>query len=169
MTDTALLVIDVQNGLFRRKDPVHNAEGMLANISILIERARRRGAPIVFVRQRTKGGLVRGSNNWQIHPGLRPDSADIFVDKRYASAFKETDLKRRLVARRIRTAVVVGLATHRCVRATCLGAKALGFRVVLAADGHSNFSKKAAALIKEWNEKLKRSGVVVEMTKNICF
>jgi hypothetical protein len=38
---------------------------------------------------------------------------------------------------------------------------ALGYAVVLAADGHSSYSKDAARLIEEWNRKLGEAGVQV--------
>ena len=57
--------------------------------------------------------------------------------------------------------IVTGLVTHGCVKATCLGALALGYAVTLAADGHSSYSKEAAPLIEEWNRKLGAAGAQV--------
>jgi len=43
------------------------------------------------------------------------------------------------------------------------GAKELGYRVILAQDGHSNFSKQAAKLVEEWNQKLSEKNDRVEI------
>jgi hypothetical protein len=45
----------------------------------------------------------------------------------------------------------------------------MGYRVILAADGHSSFSKDAAKLITEWNDKLQQAGVQVVPTAAITF
>jgi len=68
-----------------------------------------------------------------------------------------------LQERQIDTLFVVGLATHQCVRSTCLDAKKSGFEVILVSDGHSSFSKNAAKLIGHWNKAL--SGDTVELRK----
>jgi nicotinamidase-related amidase len=49
---------------------------------------------------------------------------------------------------------ITGLVTHGCVKASCIGADELGYRVILVKDGHSSFSKEAADLIEKWNRKL---------------
>ena len=56
---------------------------------------------------------------------------------------------------------MTGLVTHGCVKATCEGALALGYAVMLAADGHSSYSKDAARLIEDWNRKLGEMGAQV--------
>ena len=65
--------------------------------------------------------------------------------------------------------MVTGLVTHGCVKATCLGALALGYAVTLAADGHSSYSKDAAPLIEEWNRKLGEAGATVATASQIAF
>ncbi|MEW6367725.1 MAG: isochorismatase family protein [Acidobacteriota bacterium] len=57
-------------------------------------------------------------------------------------------------SRGIGSLVVTGLVTYACVRATCMGAKKLGYRVILARDGHSNYSKHAAQVIEDWIREL---------------
>ena len=53
---TALLVIDVQQGLFRKSTPIYRAEPLLNTLTTLIERARRRRAG-VSGRQSQRRGL----------------------------------------------------------------------------------------------------------------
>ena len=50
--------------------------------------------------------------------------------------------------------MIMGLVTHGCVKATCLGARQLGYDVTLVQDGHSSFSKDAGRMIDKWNRKL---------------
>ena len=65
--------------------------------------------------------------------------------------------------------VATGLVTHGCVKATCTGALDLGYRVILARDGHSNFSKNPAQVIEEWNDKLAALGVELQPASQIEF
>jgi hypothetical protein len=50
-----------------------------------------------------------------------------------------------------------------------LGAKELGYRVILAQDGHSNFSQQAAQLIEKWNQKLSAKMIELKSTREIDF
>jgi len=44
----ALLVIDVQQGLFERPTPLYQAEALVKNINLLIDKARRANGGSVF-------------------------------------------------------------------------------------------------------------------------
>lgn len=78
-------------------------------------------------------------------------------------------MSQELNSRNIDTLVVMGLVTHGCVRATCTGAKNLGYRVILVKDGHSSYSKQAAQLIEEWNQKLSNDNVELKLAAEIGF
>jgi nicotinamidase-related amidase len=169
MKNTALLVIDVQRGLFRRKNPVFNERQLLINIGTLIRRAHVKGVPVVFVQHSTKGCLAEGSDDWQLHPALETQADDHYIHKRCASAFEETGLAVLLRERRIDTLFVAGLATHQCVKASCLDAKKWGFDVILVSDGHSNFSQNAAKLIDHWNNALSVKNVALRKAGDIWF
>ncbi len=166
---TALLVIDVQRGLFKRSTPIYNAERLLDNIRTLVARAHRARVPVIYIQHSNRGMLAEGSEDWQLHRRLRPAGKDLIIFKCSASAFQTTPLAEELTARRVSQVVITGLVTHGCVRATCLDAKKLGYRVVLVQDGHSNYSPRAAHLIDEWNRKLSFGTVVLKPTTGIDF
>ncbi|WP_437929153.1 isochorismatase family protein [Sorangium sp. So ce291] len=44
---SALVIIDVQNGVLDGKAPVQGASALLANLGALLSRARARGVPVV--------------------------------------------------------------------------------------------------------------------------
>lgn len=166
---SALLVIDVQQGLFRKSTPIYQAERLLTNIETLVARTRATGALVVYVQHASDKVLPYGSTDWQLHPRLNPRPGDLRVEKQHGDAFEETPLDSELAARGIKRVVAVGLVTHGCVKATCLGAKARGYAVVLAGDGHSSYSKDAARLIEEWHVKLTAAGVAVQPAQEIVF
>lgn len=146
----ALLVIDVQRGLFRQSTPVYEAAAFLCNLTGLVAAAHASGIPVVFVRHSNKW-LVRHTEPWELHPALQPGANDLLLDKTHGDAFQATELDALLRARSAGTVYVSGLVTEGCVRATCLGALKRGYRVVLVADAHSSFHRDAANRIRYWN------------------
>jgi nicotinamidase-related amidase len=158
---TALLVIDVQQGLFRKSTPIFRAEPLLDTIATLIDRAHAASVLVVYIQHASGKVLPFGSADWQFHPRLHPGEGDLIVHKQHGNAFEDTSLHPELAARDVGSVIVMGLVTHGCVRATCEGALALGYTVVLVADGHSSYSKDAARLVEEWNRKLAEAGAQV--------
>ncbi len=158
---TALLVIDVQQGLFRKSTPIYRAESLLKTIEMLIQRARGAGLLVVYIQHASDKVLPLGSADWQLHPRLHPGENDLIVHKQHGNTFEDTSLHAELAGRGVGRVVVTGLVTHGCVKATCEGAQALGYAVVLVEDGHSSYSKDAARLIEEWNRKLGEAGLKV--------
>ena len=152
-TGAALLVIDLQWGLFQRPTPVHAEKSLLSNIVGLIAAAHAAGAPVVFVRHSNKM-LVAGAATWELHPGVRPREDDLLLDKTQGDAFQNTELDALLNARSVGTIYVTGLVTEGCVRATCLGGVKRGYHVVLVSDAHSSFHRDAANRIRDLNETL---------------
>lgn len=157
----ALLVIDVQVGLFEKSTPLYQAEKMLARWEGLIAAARQAGALVVFIQHSSDKVLPWGSREWGLHPRLRLQEGDLLVHKTHGNAFEDTPLNSELQARGITRLALCGLVTHGCVKATCQGALALGYAVSLVSDAHSSYSKDAAAQIEKWNAGLAREGARV--------
>ncbi len=165
---TALLVIDVQQGLFGKSTPIYQAETLLKNITTLVERAHQADVPVVYVQHADKT-LIEGSDVWQLHPQLQPQPQDLHIHKHHGNAFEDTPLGEELQKRGVTCVMVTGLVTHGCVRATSLGAKEAGYEVILVGDAHSSYHKKAAEVIVEWNQKLAAQGIEVQTTEEINF
>jgi nicotinamidase-related amidase len=56
INDTALLVIDVQKGMFAEDHPVYQAEELLATIGDLLAKARTAEVPVIYIQQAPKAG-----------------------------------------------------------------------------------------------------------------
>ena len=166
---TALLVIDVQQGLFHKSHPIYKENELLDNINSLVDRAHQAEAPVFYVQHCDERDLAQGSEGWQLHPRLHPLKTDGSVFKHKGNSFEETNLDALLKAKGVETVVITGLVTHGCVKNGCLGARALGYRVTLVQDTHSNYSAKAAELIVEWNQKLAAEGVELRPAAEIVF
>lgn len=136
----ALLVIDMQVGLFNGPDKPYKREQTLENINQLIRRARQAGAPIFAVRHTgpADSPIAAGSPFWQLLPTLEVDEElDCVLDKTRPSCFVGTELAERLQEAQVKELLVVGMKTQYCVDATCRAAGDLGFAVLLVEDAHT--------------------------------
>jgi nicotinamidase-related amidase len=165
----ALLVIDVQKGLFHRPNPIYKADELLKNINTLVDRSHENGVPVYYIQHSNKSFLKEGSEAWELHTEIQPEDGDTIIHKRYGSAFQDTSLGEELAEKGVGIILITGLVTHGCVRATCLDALKLKYRVILVTDGHSNYNKNATKYIKKWNKTLGRNGAELRMTEEVQF
>ena len=131
--NTALLVVDVQNGVVAR---AHQRDTVVANVGSLVEKARREQVPVVWI-QHSDEHTVRGSDAWRIVPELAPGDAEPLVEKHYGDAFEDTTLEAVLSDLGIGRLVVVGAQTDACIRSTLHGAFVRGYDAILVADAHT--------------------------------
>ena len=131
--NTALLVIDVQNGVVA---DAHERDAVVANVGGLVERARNERVPVVWV-QHSDEHLARGSDDWRIVPELRPDEAEPLVEKSYGDAFEDTGLETVLADLGVGRLVVAGAETDACIRSTLHGAFTRGYDATLVSDAHT--------------------------------
>jgi nicotinamidase-related amidase len=131
--NTALLVIDVQNGVV---GGTHERDAVVANVGTLVEKAREQQIPVVWV-QHDGENTPHGSDAWQIVPELAPDEAEGFVEKNYADAFEDTTLESVLSELAIGRLVVAGAQTDECIRSTLHGAIVRGYDATLVSDAHT--------------------------------
>ena len=131
--NTALLVVDVQNGVVAN---AHERDAVVANIATLVDRARGDGVPVVWVRHEDEE-LEKGSDDWQIVPELSPDSAEPIVEKNYGDSFEGTTLETVLADLGGGRRIVTGAQTDACIRGTLHGALVRGYDTTLVSDAHT--------------------------------
>src|SRR6478735_3079123 len=102
--NTALIVIDVQNGVVATG---HERDAVVANVATLVDNAREQQVPVVWV-QHSDEQTVRGSDEWQIVPELDPHDDEPLVEKHYGDSFEDTDLEDVLAALGVGRLVVAG-------------------------------------------------------------
>ena len=131
--NAALLVVDMQNGVVAT---AHARAAVVANIDVLVEKARRDRIPVIWVQHFDKR-LARGSDEWRIVPELAPRDAEPLVEKNYGDSFEGTNLENVLSALRVGRLFVVGAQTDFCIRSTLHGALVRGYDVTLVSDAHT--------------------------------
>jgi nicotinamidase-related amidase len=131
--NTALIVIDVQNGVVAG---AHERDSVVANVAGLVEKARGEEIPVVWI-QHSDEGLVRGSDEWKLVPELRSDAAEPLVEKNYGDSFEDTNLESVLSELGVGRLFVTGAQTDACIRSTLHGAFVRGYDTILVSDAHT--------------------------------
>jgi nicotinamidase-related amidase len=143
MQMNALLVIDVQNGMFPEGNEVFNGDQLLRNISGLITQARLANTPIFYIQHNeTDGPLESGTKGWEIHPDLSPQTEDVIIQKTTPDSFFKTTLNDELQKRGIKNLFLTGIQTELCVDTTCRRAFSMGYKVTLVSDSHSTWDSE---------------------------
>jgi maleamate amidohydrolase len=147
----ALLIVDFVMAYLDKGSPLYaGVEGALASNERLLEAARAAGIPVIFTNvEYASGGqdggifyrkvpalklFERGSPLGAFPPALTPNTDELVVTKKYASAFFGTSLASTLTAMQIDTLLITGLSTSGCVRATTLDACQHGFLPFVVRD-----------------------------------
>jgi nicotinamidase-related amidase len=130
---TALLVIDVQNGVV---GAAYERDNVVANIGTLVQRARAADVDVVWI-QHNNAELTRDSESWQYVPELVRRDSEPLVQKAYPDSFEETDLESVLAAHGIGKLFVTGAQTDECIRSTLHGAIVRGYDATLVGDAHT--------------------------------
>ena len=142
---TALLVIDVQHGLFDPTPRPFEADEVIRRINALTRRARAASVAVAFIQhERTSGVLAFGSDSWQSAQHLQVLPGDELIAKRTPDSFLNTTLGDWLTEHDVGRLVICGYATEFCVDTTTRSAAGLGYEVVLAADAHTTHDKAHA-------------------------
>lgn len=171
---TGLLVIDLQRGMFMSAEKPHDGAGVLSRVAALLERARRRGVPILHVQHDGGPGDLLGKPGlgWEIHPDVAPRPNEPVIGKTRCSAFPGTQLDAHLKRLGITRVVIAGMQAEYCVDTNCRAASDLGYKVVLAEDGHTTFDTpvlSAAQIIAHHNRTLDGSFVELAAAGDIAF
>ena len=171
MIKTALLVIDVQNGIFRIPDnPIANEQEVLKNINYLITESREEGIPVIFIQHNSPKGILKyQSKAWELHPAIIPYGTELRINKQHSDSFQDTTLRGQLEILHIETLIIAGLQTEYCVDTTCRSAYSLGYEMILASDAHStvNGAISAKDIIMHHNELLSNGFGQVRESKDI--
>ncbi|WP_329793097.1 cysteine hydrolase family protein [Lentzea sp. DG1S-22] len=131
---TALLVIDVQNGVVNH---AHHRDEVVANVAALVDKARAAGVDVVWVQHSNAEHMPKESDGWQFVPELKPAEGEPVVHKTYADSFEATDLEEVLARKGIGSLVVSGAQTDECIRSTLHGAIVRGYDALLVSDAHT--------------------------------
>jgi nicotinamidase-related amidase len=152
MAHSALLVMDVQNGIVERVPD--GSEALLAALARATTAARAAGVPVIHVRVAFRPGGVEISRRnrsfsaigsaggmglddpaTQIHPAVAPEPDDVVVVKKRVSAFTGSGLDVVLRSLEVDSLVLTGIATSGVVLSTLRQAADLDYELIVLHDG----------------------------------
>lgn len=135
MADGILLIVDAQREYTDGLLPLTGVAAAVEALTMLLEKARKAGAPVVHVRHQSKGKAFNpSSTGYEIVSPLTPRAGETIIDKGLPNAFAGTDLAKHLAVSERKNLIVGGFMTHMCVSATVRAATDLGFMSTIAAD-----------------------------------
>lgn len=176
MSDTVLIVIDVQNIMFETPGlPPFEGDRVLETIAGLIASARELKVPVHYVQHTTEGTgseFEAESHNWLIHPTITPQQGDTISLKSSYDAFWKTDLDAILKEMGAKRLVLCGLQTECCVDTTVRSALAHGYESVLIGDGHTSYDNGVLTgeqIVAHHNQTLNRRFCTVVMAADFSF
>ncbi|EOO39501.1 MULTISPECIES: cysteine hydrolase family protein [Bacillus] len=152
----ALIVIDVQVGMYTAGMPVHNGEKFLETLQNLIEECRSNSIPIIYVQHNGPKNhpLEKGTAGWQVHAAIAPREGELVVEKTTPDSFHKTNLNELLQEKGIEHVIISGMQTEYCVDTTTRRAFSEGYKVTLVSDAHSTFDTdvlRAEDIVKHHN------------------
>ncbi|MFZ0481701.1 MAG: isochorismatase family protein [Terriglobales bacterium] len=163
---TALVLIDLQNGIVGMPTAPYSAAEVVKKASLLAQAFRAKGATVVYVRVDMRdflrlpvdqpmrdpnapppsataseivpeAGYESGSPNDSSSHRDSSDHKDLLITKRHWGAFAGTELEQALKQRGVDTVVLGGIATNIGVESTARQGTGLGFAFVIVEDACS--------------------------------
>jgi nicotinamidase-related amidase len=143
---TAVLVIDVQAGLFEGDPKPYEADDVVQRINGLTARARKSCVPVIFIQHEHAGSeLAYGSAGWQLQADLIACEGDLKIRKTTPDSFLRTNLANQLETLKVDSLIICGYASEFCVDTTVRRSAAHGYSVQLVADCHTTHEKEHAS------------------------
>ena len=139
--NSALVIIDVQKGMFLDEAPVYKGEDLISTLQTLLEKARATGISVIYIQHNSPAGksLEYGTEGWEIHDDIKPIPRDLVIQKTTPDSFFNTTFESELNNLGIDHLYLAGIQTEACVDTTCRCAFGKGYKVTLISDAHSTW------------------------------
>ena len=154
---TALVLIDLQNGIMGQTLAPHSSRDVMAQSSRLAAALRAKGGTVAYVRVdmgeilnlpidapiRDPNAPKPPASASELSPDSGYQGGDLLITKRHWGAFYGTELDQQLRRRSIRTILLGGVATNFGVESTARAAFDRGYPVVFVEDAMSSVAAEA--------------------------
>ena len=142
--NTALLLIDVQQGMDDPRWGERNNPAAERNIAALLSAWRDTQRPVIHVQHMSRepnSPLRPDRPGNAFKPEAMPLPGESIFQKAVNSAFIGTELEAHLRASRVQSIVLVGITTDHCVSTTARMAANLGFTATVISDATATFER----------------------------
>jgi len=139
-----LIVADMINDFVTGKLGNDRARQIVPNIAALVKKARKQGIPVIYLgdahtpddRELAIWGehAMKGSIGSEIIPELKPEKNDIIIEKKWYSAFVDTQLPDILKRLGVDTIIFTGISTDICIQNNVAPAYFSGYKTIVPPD-----------------------------------
>jgi nicotinamidase-related amidase len=139
-----IIVVDMINDFVTGKLGSDGARKIVANIVLLLKKAKEREIPVIYLRDAHSSDdkelgvwgehAMKGTQGSEIIPQLQPEKNDIVIDKKWYSAFVDTQLHDILKQMGIDTIIFTGVSTDICVQNNVASAYFLEYKTIVLRD-----------------------------------
>lgn len=136
LTDSVLVIVDAQREYVDGKLPLDGIDTSVKEASLLLERARKAGTPVIHVIHKGKaGGALFNPDgpSFKIINSLAPKPNENIIKKALPNAFTGTNLEEMLTRLGRKNQIVIGYMPHMCVSSTVRAAIDRGYRTTIVA------------------------------------
>ncbi|GAU78707.1 cysteine hydrolase family protein [Fusibacter sp. 3D3] len=165
----ALVVVDMQWGIFNKSVKVYESERLIKHINQLIDHFHEHKQPVVFLRFTGEFLLMKGTKEWELLSEMHFVDGDTLIDKFRSDAFSEMQFIETLETLKVDHIYVTGVISHGCVQSTVYGALSANMPVTLISDAHSNFSKDPSFVIESVNYRVYNEQVELLSTSDVLL
>ena len=176
MSETVLVVVDVQNVMFETEGEVpFEGERVLKTIERLIGHARENSVSVYYIQHTTEGAgsaFEKDTHNWRVRHEIAPKEGDPVSLKRSYDAFWNTDFEANLKKLGAKKLVFCGLQTECCVDTTVRSALAHGYESILIGDAHTSYDNgvlTGGQIVAHHNQTLHKRFCQVVMFEDLSF
>jgi len=148
-----LIVVDMINDFVTGKLGSDRAQKIVPNIVTLVGKAREHGVPVIFLKDAhnmtdKELGIwgehaMKGSKGSEMIPELKPEKNDIVIEKKWYSAFVDTELPEILKKLNADTLIFTGTSTDICVQNNVAAAYFLGYDTIVPSDCTASIDEEA--------------------------
>lgn len=148
----ALMIIDMQKEYYQG-GALSQMDKASEYINAVIPLFEKKGLPIIWVQDiDDEGGVVPGTEGFDLIDSLKPKDDSIIVHKRYGNSFNKTECDQILKEHNVDTVVLTGFCAEYCVSNTYRGAKDLDYFPVLLKNGIASVEEANKQFVENINE-----------------
>ena len=139
MTNTALIIVDLQNDYFQGgKWELEGTEEATKNAAKLLEKFRANNLPIVHIRHEFPTSdapfFAPNSEGVKVHSSVQELDNEPVIVKHQINSFRETKLKETLEGLAVDSVLICGAMSHMCIDSVTRAANDFGYNCAVAHD-----------------------------------
>jgi nicotinamidase-related amidase len=148
----ALMIIDMQKEYYAG-NALSQMDRAVEYINAAIPLFEKKSLPIIWVQDiDEEGGVVPGTEGFDLIDSLKPKDDAIIIHKRYGNSFNKTECDQILKEHGVDTVVLTGFCAEYCVSNTYRGAKDLDYFPVLLKNGIASVEEANKQFVENINE-----------------